>query len=197
MSDNPLRLAVIIGSNREGRLAPVVANWFLGLVEAHPSYVLDLLDLAEVKLPETQAQKPAFLGAYDSPLVEAFAERIEAADAYVVITPEYNHGYPASLKHAIDSVYHEWKGKPVSFVSYGGVGGGMRAIEQLRLVFAELHTVTVRNTVCIPMARLAFDANGVPLEREPLETAAATLLTELGWWARALRSARSANGFPR
>jgi len=114
----------------------------------------------------------------------------------VVVTPEYNHGYPASLKHAMDSVYHEWKGKPVAFVSYGGIGGGIRAIEQLRQVFAELHTVTVRNTVSIPMARLAFDEHGAPREPVPLEAAAAALLTELEWWAEALRRARATRRFP-
>lgn len=196
MEEKCLRLAVIVASNREGRIAPVVANWFLGLVEPSRTWVVDVLDLAEVKLPDTQAQKPAFLGAYESPLIEAFSERIDAADAYVVVTPEYNHGYPASLKHAIDSVYHEWKRKPVGFVSYGGVGGGIRAIEQLRLVFAELHTVTLRNTVSIPMARLAFDENGVPLEAGPLEAAATALLAELEWWAEALHSARVSKGLP-
>jgi NAD(P)H-dependent FMN reductase len=196
MEEKQLRLAVIVGSNREGRLAPVIANWFLGVVEVSQAYDVDVLDLAEVKLPETQARKPAFLGEYESPLVEAFAERIEAADAYVIVTPEYNHGYPGALKHAIDSVYHEWKGKPVGFVSYGGVGGGIRAIEQLRLVFAELHAVTMRNTVSIPMARLAFDQDGAPRDAQPLEAAAASLLTEIGWWADALRAARAAHGFP-
>jgi NAD(P)H-dependent FMN reductase len=192
----PLRLALIVGSNREGRQGLVVANWFLRLLDQRPDYQVDVLDLAEVKLPDVQAQKPAFLGNYESPLVEAFGERIDAADAFIIVTPEYNHGYPASLKHAIDSVYHEWKGKPVAFVSYGGIGGGIRAIEQLRLVFAELHTVTARNTVCIPMARLAFDEYGDPREPEPLEAAASTLLAELTWWALALRTARSEARFP-
>lgn len=195
MEDNLLRIAVVVGSTREGRLGPVVARWFLSLAEERPLEV-DVVDLAEVKLPDTQARKPAFLGEYESPLVEAFSSRIAGADGYVIVTPEYNHGYPASLKHAVDSVYHEWKGKPVAFVSYGGVGGGIRAIEQLRLVFSELHTVTVRNTVSIPMARLAFDESGVPHQQEPLENAAAALLTELDWWAQALRTARAANEFP-
>lgn len=122
--------------------------------------------------------------------MRAFAERVAAADAFVVVTPEYNHAYPASLKLAIDWLKVEWSRKPVAFVSYGGISGGLRAVEQLRLVFAELHAMTVRDTVSFHMARGKFDDAGKPTDAVGAERAATTMLDHLAWWARALRAAR-------
>ena len=92
---------------------------------------------------------------------QSLQQALGLADAFVVVTPEYNHGYPAPLKELIDSVNAEWQAKPVAFVSYGGVSGGLRAVEQLRLVFAELHAVTIRDSVSFPGAWEQFDESGV------------------------------------
>jgi NAD(P)H-dependent FMN reductase len=108
-----------------------------------------------------------------------------------VVTCEYNHGYPASLKAAIDSVFGEWHAKPVAFVSYGGVAGGLRAVEQLRQVFAELHTVTVRETISFHNYHLQFDADGQPIDTAAVETAAKKLIDQVLWWARILKDARA------
>lgn len=113
-----------------------------------------------------------------------------------MITPEYNHGYPASLKLAIDSVHPEWKAKPVGFVSYGGMAGGLRAVEQLRLVFAELHMVTIRDVVSFHMAPAQFDNNGRPLD-DAANIAAKTMFDELIWWAQVLRHARATSPYSR
>ena len=118
------------------------------------------------------------------------ARPASAADAFVVITPEYNHGYPGPLKTAIDSVGSEWHAKPVGFICYGGRSGGLRAVEQLRGVFAELHTVTVRETVSFHGASAQFDQDGVPRQAEAVNTAAGILLDQLAWWACTLREAR-------
>jgi NAD(P)H-dependent FMN reductase len=117
-------------------------------------------------------------------------KRIAEADAFIVVTPEYNHGYPAPLKSLIDSVGAEWRGKPVAFVSYGGISGGLRAVEQLRLVFAELHTVTMQNSVSFASAWEQFDGDGVLQQPERAERSMATMLAQLRWWAVALRDAR-------
>lgn len=196
MLDDQLRIAVIVASTRQGRLAPVVTGWFTAELAALEKVDIDVVDLAETPLPPTQAAKPAFLGGYESALVRDFAARIDAADAFVVVTPEYNHGYPAALKHALDAVYREWKAKPVAFVSYGGIAGGVRAVEQLRAVFAELHTVTIRNTVSFAMVRSCFDDEGRPRDRDGVGKAAATMIAELLWWAEAAREARTTNPFP-
>jgi NAD(P)H-dependent FMN reductase len=109
----------------------------------------------------------------------------------VVVTPEYNHGYPASLKQAIDLGGREWWAKPVAFVSYGGISGGLRAVEQLRQVFAELHAVTVRDTVSFHGAHGCFDDSGSPRDPSGRNAAAKTMLDQLAWWAYALRDARA------
>ncbi len=186
MSEQPLRVALIVGSTRPGRFGPVVAGWFATQALEHPDLALDVIDLADVELPS------AYPGER-SPAVAAYVARIGTADAFVVVTPEYNHGYPAALKQAIDLPHAEWKAKPVAFVSYGGLAGGLRAVEQLRQVFAELHVVTMRDTVSFHNAHGAFDSAGQPLEPEGARVAATTMLDQLVWWGRALRAARSAD----
>jgi NAD(P)H-dependent FMN reductase len=187
-SESPLQLALILGSTREGRFGPVVAQWFVSQARPRDDMVLDVIDLADLDLP---AVHPARRG----PAVRAFAERIDRADAFVVVTPEYNHGYPASLKQAIDLARHEWQAKPVGFVSYGGMSGGLRAVEQLRQVFPELHAMTVRDTVSFHLAHSRFDESGQPREPAGCSAAAKTMLDQLTWWATALRTARAADSY--
>lgn len=184
MSDRPLHLALIVGSTREGRFGATVGRWFAAEARRRPDIELEVLDLADVDLPAVHPRSA-------TPAVDAFAERIDRADAFVVVTPEYNHGYPASLKHAIDLVHDEWQAKPVGFVSYGGISGGLRAVEQLRQVFAELHATTVRDSVVFPMVWNLFDDDGRPYAPEGCSAAAKVMLDQLAWWAAALRTART------
>lgn len=186
-----LRIAVIIGSTREARFGEVVARWFVRQAEAYGGLALELIDLRDAPLRPVQ-QTPFEC---DDPAVHALALRLGVADGFVVVTPEYNHGYPASLKLAIDSVYDEWLAKPVAFVSYGGIGGGLRAVKQLRQVFAELHAVTIRDTVSFHMAAQQFDGAGEPRDAAAASAAARRLLDRLVWWARALRDARGAEPY--
>ncbi|MFI5614359.1 NADPH-dependent FMN reductase [Amycolatopsis sp. NPDC051903] len=182
----PVRLVVVIGSVREGRFGPTAANWFLGEAATRADLDLDVLDLAEVRLPDQLGTSPI------PAEVAAVTPRLEAADAFVVVTPEYNHSYPASLKTLIDWHHVEWQRKPVAFVSYGGFCGGLRAVEALRLVFAGLHATTLRDVVSFHGIPASFGADGRPLDAEAKAGAAKTLLDELDWWARALRDARAA-----
>lgn len=184
MDRTPLHLAVIVGSNREGRFGGTVARWLTDQLGQRTDFSVDVIDLAEVDLP-------AVLPASTTPNVRAYAERIDAADAFVVVTPEYNHAYPAVLKQAIDIVHAPWQRKPVAFVSYGGLSGGLRAVEQLRLVFAELRATTVRDTVSFHNAWDQFDADGQPRDATGSNIAAKTMLDDLAWWATALRAARA------
>jgi NAD(P)H-dependent FMN reductase len=116
---------------------------------------------------------------------------IVTADAVVFVTPEYNRGYPSSLKFAIDSAREEWAAKPVCFVSYGGMSGGLRSVEQLRLVCAELHMVSLRDCVSLHMCHDLFDEAGALKEPSGPNTAARTMLDHLLWWAVALKEARA------
>ncbi|GAB3151920.1 NAD(P)H-dependent oxidoreductase [Amycolatopsis stemonae] len=195
MSEAPVRVAVIVGSVREGRFGPVVADWLAGVAGDHGGFEVDVVDLAEPALPMAM---PAF-GAAPAEAVAAevakVTSRLESADAFVVVTPEYNHSYPASLKNVIDWHRVEWRAKPVAFVSYGGISGGLRAVEHLRAVFAELHAVTIRETVSFHGAHARFGADGLPTD-DGAAVAAEALLDQLGWWARSLADARAVRPYP-
>ncbi|MBA3276121.1 MAG: NAD(P)H-dependent oxidoreductase [Chloroflexia bacterium] len=182
MFQEQLRLAIVIGSVREGRFGPTVANWFAGQARERDEFDIDVIDLADFDLPPSMAS---------SPDVERFAERIGAADAVVVVTPEYNHSYPGPLKTAIDSLGEQWQAKPVGLVSYGGISGGLRAVEPLRVVFAELHAMTIRDTVSFHGAWGQFDDDGQPRDPEAVNGAARVMLDQLAWWARALNAAKA------
>ncbi|WP_405489310.1 NADPH-dependent FMN reductase [Nocardia sp. NBC_00511] len=184
--DTPLRLEVIVGSVRPKRFAPVVADWFLKRARAADAFDVGVIDLIDTPLPVDLTENPT---------VTAFQERIAAADAFVAITSEYNHGYPASLKTAFDSAKREWRGKPIGFVSYGGLSGGLRAVEQLRQVVAEIHMVSIRETVSFHEAKRKFDAAGETQDGAAID-AAERLLRQLAWWATALHTGRAADPYP-
>jgi NAD(P)H-dependent FMN reductase len=197
----PIRLGIIVASVREGRVAPVVANWFTETVRRRSvsdgaevgtagfgtaGFDIDIIDLAEVPLPQELSGGPE---------VEAFTRRIDAAEAFVVITSEYNHGYPAALKTAIDSVKHEWRAKPVGFVSYGGLSGGLRAVEQLRQVVVEVHMVPVRESVSFHRVKHAFAADGTTSDGAAIDSAE-RMLGQLAWWAATIRAGRDLAPYP-
>ncbi|HEY3743242.1 MAG TPA: NAD(P)H-dependent oxidoreductase [Bryobacteraceae bacterium] len=178
----PLHLAVIIGSTRKGRRAPVVANWFADRARQHSDLHVDVIDIAEARLPEELSDTPPAE-------VAAFGRRLAAADAFVVVVPEYNHSFPAPLKNAIDWTSRGWKAKPIGFVSYGGRSGGLRAVEQLRQVFAELHAIRVRDSVSFHDVWTQFESTA-PRDPEGCAAAAKTMLSQLEWFGSALKEAR-------
>ncbi|MES5821278.1 NAD(P)H-dependent oxidoreductase [Streptomyces sp. RG80] len=185
ITDTPLKVALVIGSNRHGRFGPVVADWLLDRLRAHDDLLPEVVDVAETDLPMS------FAPTADTATARAeVTPKLAAADAFVVLTPEYNHSYPAGLKNLIDWHYTEWQAKPVAFVSYGGVSGGLRAVEHLRQVFAELHAVTVRDTVSFHNAGGSFDDTGQPKDPSGPEAAAKGMLDQLVWWGRGLKEAR-------
>jgi NAD(P)H-dependent FMN reductase len=167
-----LPLALVLARTRPARFCDTVGRWAIEQVGRRAEFALDVVDL---RTP------------YDVP---GMAARLGAADAFVIVVPEYNHGYPAPLKQLIDSMNEPWLAKPVGFVSYGGLSGGIRAVEQLRQVFVEVHAMTVREQVAFTHAREQFDADGRLLAPERAQQAMGAMLTRLAWWARALRDAR-------
>lgn len=174
--NDAIRLAVIYGSAREGRFCDIVGAWVVDYIRRRETFALDVID---------PAVEP----------VSAFGDRLAAADAFIVVTPEYNHSYPAALKALIDSYNSEWQAKPVAFVSYGGASGGLRAVEHLRHVFAELHAVSIRDGVMFPNAWEQFDAQGRPHQAQRFERGMTTMLARLSWWSRALREARGVRNY--
>ncbi|MFF1694204.1 NADPH-dependent FMN reductase [Streptomyces sp. NPDC058257] len=189
-TSTPLRVAVIVASTREGRFAPVVTRWLTAHLDQRDDMTTDVVDLTETPLPTVF---PAF-GQPPAPGTEEalalVSPRLAAADAFLFVTPEYNHSFPASLKNAVDWHNTEWHGKPIGFVSYGGLSGGLRAVEQLRLVMAELNATTIRNTVSFHNAFGRFGEDG-SVDDPAVDTAAKSLLDQLAWWAHALRDAKS------
>ncbi|MCX4449259.1 NADPH-dependent FMN reductase [Streptomyces sp. NPDC087866] len=193
LSENaPLKVAVILASNREGRFAPVIADWFLAHAGDRPAIETDVIDVAALDLPTALAYR---LEPDARELLADVSARLDRADAFVVVTPEYNHSYPAPLKNLIDWHRAEWQAKPVAFVSYGGVSGGLRAVEHLRQVFAELHTVSIRDTVSFHNAGAQFDDEGRHRDPAGPDAAVKTLLDQLVWWGRALRDAKRAHPY--
>ncbi|WP_086770029.1 NADPH-dependent FMN reductase [Streptomyces bobili] len=191
----PLRVAVIVGSVREGRQGRAVTDWFLGAADGRDDLSFDVVDLADLDLPLVM---PGWGGTPAPETVAALAgvsPRLAAADAFVVVTPEYNHSFPAALKNFVDWHHPEWQAKPVGFVSYGGLAGGIRAVEQLRLVFAELHATTVRDSVSLHGPWSGLGEDGAPRDAAVCEGAAKGMLGQLAWWGRALRTARAAHPY--
>ncbi|RWD31626.1 MAG: NADPH-dependent oxidoreductase [Mesorhizobium sp.] len=179
-----LKLAVLIGSTREQRYGGKVGHWFAREARETGQFDVSVIDIAEIELPPLHPTEP-------TPATSALMRQLADADAFVVVTPEYNHSYPAHLKHAIDQANEEWHAKAVGFVSYGGVSGGLRAVEHLRQVFAELHAVTVRDAVSFHAVWEHFSGDAGPLNPDRSSGAAKTMLHQLKWWATALKEARS------
>lgn len=178
-----IHVALIYGSAREGRFCDTVARWARSEIERRGGFAIDPIDPLELGLPVRRERE-------ESGAVRSLRERIARADAFVIVTPEYNHGYTAELKFLIDLVGEEWRAKPVGFVSYGGVSGGLRAVEQLRLVFAELQAVTVKNGVSFAGVWEKFGGDGELLQPERPRRSLGLMLGQLSWWAKALRHAR-------
>lgn len=182
---SPVRVTLIIGSNRTGRFGSVIAEWLLSRVRVRDDFEVDVVDVAEADLPTTFEPTPEATAR-----LAEITPKLAAAEAFIILTPEYNHSYPAALKNLIDWHFQEWRAKPVALVSYGGVSGGLRATEHLRQVFAELHATTVRDTVSFHNAHGSFDDTGRLKDPTAPDTAATVMLDQLAWWGNTLREAK-------
>jgi NAD(P)H-dependent FMN reductase len=175
------RIAVIVGCTRPGRVARAVGDWVFAARRTEASY--ELVDLADFNLPLLDEELPAALGRYAGEHTKRWAATIAAFDGYVVVTPEYNHGPGAALKNAFDYVYAEWQNKTIGFVSYGAAGG-VRAVEHLRLVAAELSLASVSAQLVLP---IASDFPGYP---QFTQIADRELLGQVESWSDALSKVR-------
>lgn len=189
----PLNIKIILASVREGRFGEHPAKWITDIAQKTEGISVELLDLKEYQLPMfADAISPKNVeGSYGNPAVDAWAAKIKEADGFVVVTPEYNHGYPPSLKNNIDHLYNEWVHKPICFVGYGSTGGA-RSIQQLREVAIELQMSPIRNSVHIFNPWYLVDENNV-LKQGVLDEhakSAENMLSQLIWWGNLLRSAR-------
>ncbi|WP_172298116.1 NADPH-dependent FMN reductase [Pseudoruegeria sp. HB172150] len=184
-----LDIALIQGSIRDGRFNDTVTEWTDRELRKRglATHVID---------PQTPALLPVQTG--EAHAVETLRWQLEGMDGFVIVTPEYNHAAPGPLKTLIDAAKPEWAARPVGFVSYGGLSGGLRAVESLRPVFAELHAVTIRETVSFSSPWKKFGPGSTLIEDDvavTAETAMDAFAACLTWWARALRSARAENPY--
>jgi NAD(P)H-dependent FMN reductase len=192
------KLQVLIGSTRPTRSADLVVPWVVSAASAHGGFDVEVIDLRDWPLPMF-AEHFGTIGdfndpTYSEPIVKAWNQKIKEADAYIVVTPEYNHSLPGVLKNAIDNVWisFAFRNKPVAAIGYSaGIGAGIRAIEHLAHVLIEAEAVPLRNTVIIPSVTTAFDDQGQPVDpmtRISLDV----VLNDLAWWSLALEKARAA-----
>ncbi len=193
----PLRLQVIIGSTRPTRLGDSVTPWVRRRAEAHGDFAVETIDLRDWPLPifgEHMGTIGDFADpTYSEPIVKRWNATIARADAYLFVTPEYNHSVPGVLKNAIDNVFvsFAFRNKPVGAVGYSvGIAGGSRAVEHLAHIMIETEAAPLRNAVLVPKVAEAFDESGDPVDPTS-ETALQILLDDLAWWGTALRAARA------
>ena len=193
---NNINLKIILGSIRENRFGDKPAKWIMEHAQKLEGVSVELLDLRDYQLPMfSEGISPSHMeGDYGKPDVDRWAKKIAEADAFAIVTPEYNHGYPSALKNNIDYLYKEWGKKAVSFISYGGTGGA-RVIQQLRQVAVELQMAPIRNSVHIFFPWNLVDEKGElkPGAFDANEKSAENMLSQLLWWAKALKSARESD----
>ena len=189
-------IAIILTSTRSNRFADVVVTWLLKQTASRTDLTFETIDLRDHPLPFYDRTMPpaASPRQYESDAERALGEKLDAADGFLIITNEYNHGYTAVFKNVLDHFFVEWNRKPISFVGYGNAGGA-RAIEQLRQVADELDMASVRPTVNILGPFLLAIRGGADVEEtlQPLEVRVPPLLDDLHWWATALKTARDAD----
>ncbi|MES2097274.1 MAG: NADPH-dependent FMN reductase [Pseudomonadota bacterium] len=188
--NDPLKIQIIVGSVREGRLSLPIAEWVLAQAEGRPELSGELLDLKVWDLPMFAEPNPPATGKYTGEKQRAWGQKIGAADGYILVAPEYNHGISAVLKNALDTVSAEWARKPVAFVAHGGMGGA-RSVEQLRGVTAAMAMAPLSSAVHLQGAAKLREGdrfNAGEAENRRL----GTLFDELVWWGRALKVARIA-----
>jgi len=183
-------LTVIVGSIRPGRAGQPIAEWFVDRARSHGGFDVEVADLAEIRLPLMEEPNHPRLRQYIHPHTHEWSARIDRADAVVFVTPEYNYGYPATLKNAFDYLHNEWKDKPAGFVSYGGVAAGTRAVQQFKQVITTVKMVPVFESVNIPF-HAQFIRDGQFHANDVLEQSATAMLDELARLDGALRPLRA------
>jgi NAD(P)H-dependent FMN reductase len=183
-------LQIIVGSTRPGRVGTAVAEWFEGLAVKHDAFATQLIELADVGLPLYDEPNPPRLGRYVHEHTRRWSQTVLAADAFVFVIPEYNHGYNAATKNALDFLHNEWRGKPVGFVSYGAAAAGARAVHGLLPVVAALGMLPSGRTVTIPQIARAVRPGEAYTGNERADEGAGLLLDDLSTYAELLAARR-------
>ncbi len=184
-------LQIIVASTRPGRVGLPVAQWMLAAAVEHGGFEVELVDLAEVDLPLFDEPKHPRFQQYEHQHTRDWSATVTRGDAFVIVMPEYNYGFNAAIKNAIDYLHVEWQYKPVGLVSYGGVSAGTRAAQMLKQVLTTLKMVPIPEAVSIPFVTQFVDDAGTVVPNETMTAAAAAMLDELLAFTGALRPLRS------
>jgi len=185
------KLHVIVASTRPTRLGPSVARWFEGFAREHGGFDPVLVDIAEFNLPVFDEPKHPLARQYQHEHTKRWSESVAAADAYAFVMPEYNYFPPSSLVNALDYLVAEWTYKPAGLVSYGGVSGGLRAAQAVKLLLTTLKVMPIPEGVAVPNFQQFLDEGGAFRPNELVEKSATTMLNELLRWAEALKPLRA------
>lgn len=186
------KLHIIVSSTRPGRVGPAVGQWFHEFTRRHGGFDAELVDLADFALPLYDESAHPRLQQYEHEHTRRWSASVAAADAYVFVMPEYNYSPPPALVNALAYVYREWNYKPAGFVGYGGVSGGLRAVQAARLHVTTLKMMPMVECVAIPMVASLIGDDGAFHSNELIDAAARGLLDELRRWTVALKPMRGA-----
>lgn len=184
------KLKIIIASTRPGRKGEAVGAWITELAKQQPDFEIEVLDLAVVNLPFLDEANHPRLRKYEKEHTKKWSETIDGADAFLFVTPEYNYGYPAPLKNAIDFLFWEWHFKPVAFVTYGGIAGGTRCQQMLKQVVTALSMMPVNEAVNVPSFAKFLTQEGKFEPDEVVEKSAGEMFKSLLKWTTALAPMR-------
>ncbi len=185
------KLHVVIASTRPARMGPSVAQWFAQVAQEQGDFAVEVVDLAEVNLPLFNETAHPSTGQYEHEATKRWSAKVQEGDAFVFVTPEYNFMPPPALVNALDYLVQEWHYKPCAFVSYGGMSGGVRAVQMAKQLVTTLKMMPMVEAVALPMAWEKLDAQGHFQGDEGNAAAAKTMLAELARWTDALKTLRA------
>jgi NAD(P)H-dependent FMN reductase len=188
------KLLIVIASTRPGRVGLPVGRWFEAHARAHGAFEVEVADLAEIALPFMDEPNHPRLRQYTHKHTKDWSATVDAADAFALVMPEYNYGFTAPLKNAIDYLHMEWVYKPVGLVSYGGISAGTRAAQMIKQVLSTLKMYPLPEAVSIPFVAKFIDDEGVLQPNEVMEQAATAMLDETLRMVGALKGLRGAEG---
>jgi NAD(P)H-dependent FMN reductase len=184
------KLQVLIASTRPGRIGPTIAAWFVGRAREYGAFEIEVVDLAKVNLPFMDEPNHPILRQYTKEHTFRWSDLVDSADAFVFVMPEYNYGFNAQLKNALDYLNWEWRYKPVGFASYGGVAAGTRAVQMIKPVLTTLRMMPLVEGVHIPFFSNFINEDGQFEANAELETGADAMLAELRRWTDAMEPLR-------
>ncbi len=185
------KLKIITTTTRPGRKGPLLAAWIAEIARQYPDYETEVIDLGELKLPLMDEPEYPRLRKYQHEHTKKWSGTIDGADAFILITAEYNYSMTAPIKNAIDYLFHEWADKPAAFVSYGGASGGTRAVQMLKQVLTTLKVVPVTEAVVLPFFTKMINDEGTFESNEGIDQSAHVMMKELLRWTHLLRAKKA------